>query len=101
MTEKGRKHLIQWCRSVRIDDSNEDGIGEFTLKFKIRGENMTTWMTSLTYEDACEIAASIIGYVCPGCDNFADDWKDPDNEAFVMDVWMEDGFIVMGGNYRT
>ena len=35
------------------------------------------------------------------CEGFDEDWMDPDNEKFVMDVWMEDGFIVMGGNYRT
>ena len=101
MTEKGRKHLRKWCRFVRVDDSDEDGIGKFTLKFKVRDEDMKTWMASLTYGDACEIAASIVGSACPGCEGFADDWMDPDNEKFVMDVWMEDGFIVMGGNYRT
>ena len=101
MTEKSRKHLKKWCRFVRVDDSDEDGIGEFTLKFKIRDEDMATWMASLTYDDACEIAASIVGSACPGCEDFDEDWKDPDNDAFVMDVWMEDGFIVMGGNYRT
>ena len=101
MTEKGRKHVKKWCRFVRVDDSDEDGIGEFTLKFKIRGEDMATWMASLTYGDACEIAASIVGSACPGCEGFDKDWMDPDNEKFVMDVWMEDGFIVMGGNYRT
>lgn len=101
MTEKGREHLKQWCRFVLVDDSDEDGIGRFTLKFKIRDEDMTMWMASLTYHDACEIAASIVGSACPGCEDFADDWEDPDNEAFVMDVWMENGFIVMGGNYRT
>ena len=101
MTEKGRKHLREWCRFVRVDDSDEDGIGEFTLKFKIRDEDMKTWMASLTYGDACEIARCILNSVCPGCEDFADDWEDPDNEKFVMDVWMEDGFIVMGGNYRT
>ena len=101
MTENGRKHLRQWCRFVRVDDSDEDGIGEFTLKFKIRDEDMATWMASLTYGDACEIAASIVGSACPGCEGFDEDWMDQDNEKFVMDVWMEDGFIVMGGNYRT
>ena len=101
MTEKGRKHLRKWCRFVRVDDSDEDGIGEFTLKFKVRDEDMATWMASLTYGDACEIAASIVESACPGCEGFDEDWMDPDNEKFVMDVWMEDGFIVMGGNYRT
>ena len=101
MTEKGRKHLREWCRFVRVDDSDEDGIGEFTLKFKIRDEDMKTSMASLTYGDACEIAASIVGSACPGCEGFDEDWMDPDNEKFVMDVWMENGFIVMGGNYRT
>ena len=62
---------------------------------------MATWMASLTYGDACEIAASIVGSACPGCEGFDEDWMDPDNEKFVMDVWMEDGFIVMEGNYRT
>ena len=101
MTEKGRKHLKKWCRFVRVDESDEDGIGEFTLKFKSRDEDMATWMASLTYDDACEIVASIVGSTCPGCEGFDKDWMDPDNEKFVMDVWMEDGFIVMGGDYRT
>lgn len=100
MTKKGRDHLKQWCRFVKIDDSNEDGIGSFILKFKIRDEDMLTWMSSLSIDDACEIAASIVGNACPGCENFADDWTDPDS-GFTLGCWMEDGFIVIGGNYRT
>ena len=100
MTEKGRKHLANWCRFVRIDDSDEDGICEFILKFKVRGENMQVWMSSLTYDDACEIAASIVGTACPGCEDFMDDWLDPDS-GFAIDYRLEDDFIVMEGNYRT
>ena len=100
MTEKGREHLRQWCRFVRVDDSDEDGIGEFTLKFKVRDEDMTTWLASLTYCDACEIAASIVGSACPGCEDFADDWEDPES-GFALDYRMEDGFIVVTGRYRT
>ena len=40
MTKNARDHLKQWCRFVRIDDSDEDGICEFVLKFKVRDENM-------------------------------------------------------------
>ena len=100
MTEKGRKHLANWCRFARIDDSDEDGICEFILKFKVRGENMQVWMSSLTYDDACEIAASIVGTACPGCEDFMDDWLDPDS-GFAIDYRLEDDFIVMEGSYRT
>ena len=100
MTEKGRKHLANWCRFVRIDDSDEDGICEFVLKFKVRDENMQVWMSSLTYYDVCEISASFVNATCPGCEDFADDWLDPDSD-FAIDYRLEDGFIVMEGNYRT
>ena len=93
--------LLKWCRYARIDDTKDDGVCSFTLKFKIRGEDMRTALSNISYLDACGIARRILNSVCPGCEGFDEDWKDPDNNAFVMDVWLEDGFIVMGGNYRT
>ena len=100
MTDAVQK-LLKWCRYARIDDTRDDGVCSFALKFKIRGEDMRTVFSSISYLDACGIARCILNSVCPGCEDFDEDWKDPDNNAFVMDVWLEDGFIVMGGNYRT
>ena len=100
MTDAVQK-LLKWCRYARIDDTRDDGVCSFTLKFKIRGEDMRTVFSSISYLDACGIARCILNSVCPGCEDFDEDWMDPDNEKFVMDVGREDGFIGMGGNDRT
>ena len=100
MTEKAQE-LSHWCRYARVDDTKDDGICKFTLKFKIRDTDMDGVFKSLSYADMCDVAYTILDVVCPGCEGFDEDWKDPDNNAFVMDVWLEDGFIVMGGNYRS
>ena len=100
MTEKAQE-LSHWCRYARVDDTKDDGICKFTLKFKIRDTDMDEVFKSLSYADMCDVAYTILDTVCPGCEGFDEDWKDPDNNAFVMDVWLEDGFIVMGGNYRS
>lgn len=102
MTDAQKLSLRNWCRFARIDDTDDDGICRFTLKFKIRDEDMKEVMDSMSYDEACDIAFEILDSVCAGCEGFDEDWRDPDNEKFVMDVWLErDGFIVMGGNYRT
>ena len=98
---KSAHNLSTWCRYARVDDTKDNGICKFTLKFKIRDTDMDEVFKSLSYADMCDVAYTILDVVCPGCEGFDEDWKDPDNNAFVMDVWLEDGFIVMGGNYRT
>ena len=96
-----KERLKNWCRYARVDDTKDNGICWFTLKFKIRDTDMDEVLKSLSYVDMCGVAYTILNTVCPGCEAFDEDWMDPDNEKFVMDVWMENGFIVMGGNYRT
>ena len=93
--------LSNWCRYAHVDDTRDDGVCSFTLKFKVGDGDMERIRASLSYDEACDVAFGILDTVCPGCEGFDEDWRDPDNEAFVMDVWTEDGFIVMGGNYRT
>lgn len=100
MTEAAQT-LLYWCRYARVDDTRDDGICRFTLKFKVRDADMEQIRASLSCEEARDVAYKILNTVCPGCEEADGDWRDPDNEAFAMDVWMEDGFIVMGGNYRT
>ena len=96
-----KERLKNWCRYAHVDDTRDDGVCYFTLKFRVRDADMKNVYDSLSYDDMCDVAYTILNTVCPGCEDFADDWKDPDNDAFVMDVWTEDGFIIMGGNYRT
>lgn len=96
-----KEHLKSWCRYARVDNTGDDGICRFTLKFKVRDENMRKIFSSLSYVGMCDVAYTVLNAVCPGCEGFDEDWMDPDNEKFVMDAWLEDGFIVMGGNYRT
>lgn len=98
---KSAHSLSTWCRYAHVDDTGDDGICRFTLKFKVRDEDMRKIFSSLSYVDMCDVACTVLNSVCPGCEGFDEDWKDPDNDAFVMDAWLEDGFIVMGGNYRT
>lgn len=93
--------LSHWCRYAHVDDTKDNGICEFTLKFKIRDTDMNEVFKSLSYTDMCDVAYTILSTVCPGCEDFAEDWMDPNNEEFGMDVWLEDGFIVMEGNYRS
>ena len=100
MTEKAQE-LSHWCRYAHVDDTRDDGICYFTLKFRARGADMKSVYESLSYDDLCDVAYTILDVVCSGCEGFDEDWRDPDCEKFVMDVWMENGFIVMGGNYRT
>lgn len=93
--------LSHWCRYAHVDDTKDNGICEFTLKFKIRDTDMNEVFKSLSYADMCDVAYTILSTVCPGCEDFAEDWEDPDNDAFFMDVWTEEGYIIMGGNYRS
>lgn len=93
--------LPNWCRYAHVDDTTDNGICWFTLKFKIRDTDMDEIFKSLSYVDMCDVAYTILNTVCPGCEDFDEDWMDPNNEKFGMDVWLEDGFIVMEGNYRT
>ena len=96
-----KERLKSWCRYAHVDDTTDNGICRFTLKFKIRDTDTDEVFKSLSYVDMCDIAYTILNAVCPGCEDFDKDWMDPDNEAFVMGVRLEDGFIVMGGNYRA
>lgn len=100
MTELA-KDLSHWCRYAHVDDTKDNGICRFTLKFRVRDEDMRKIFSSLSYVDMCDVAYTVLNAVCPGCEGFNEDWMDPENEEFVMDVWLEDGSIVMGGNYRT
>ena len=93
--------LSHWCRYAHVDDTKDNGICEITLKFKIRDTDMNEVFKSLSYADMCDVAYTFLCTVCPGCEDFAEDWEDPDNDAFFMDVWTEEGYIIMGGNYRS
>lgn len=96
-----KERLKSWCRYAHVDDTRDDGICWFTLKFKIRDTDMNEVFASLNYDDVCDIAYTILDATCQGCEDFDEDWKNPDNDDFGMDVKLENGFIVMEGNYRT
>ena len=96
-----KERLKRWCRYARVDDTRDDGICCFELRFKIRGADMKNVFASLCYDDLCDVAYRILDAVCPGCEGFDEDWRDPDCEKFVLDVLMSGDFIVMKGNYRT
>lgn len=101
MSPEDRKELEAWCRYACVDDTRDDGICRFVMKFKARDQRMDVWMLQLSHEDACEIAAHICEETCPGCEDCYDDWMDPDEKTFTLDVRLEDGFIVMEGKYRS
>ena len=96
-----KERLKRWCRYARVDDTTDNGICWFTLKFKIRDTDMDEVFKSLSYVDMCDVAYTILNTVCPGCEDFDEDWMYLNNEKFGMDVRLEDGFIVKEGNYRT
>ena len=96
-----KEQLKLWCRYARVDDTRDNGVCNFVLKFQIRGEDMYKVVAKLDFFELCDVAEHILDNVCPGCEGFADDWKDPDNERFCLDSRMENGFIVLEGRYRT
>ena len=104
MTEKAQE-LSHWCRYARVDDTRDDGICCccccFELRFKVKDADMKNVFASLCYDDLCDVAYTILDVVCSGCEEFDEDWRDPDCEKFVLNVRMSGDFIVMKGNYRT
>ena len=100
MTEKAQE-LSRWCRYAHVDDTRDDGICYFTLRFRIRDVDMKSVYESLSYDDLCDAAYTVLDAVCPGCEGFDEDWRDADSGAFAMDARVENGFIVMEGGYRT
>lgn len=101
MTEKAQE-LSHWCRYAHVDDTRDNGVCCFELRFKIRDADMKNVFASLCYNDLCDVAYRILDSVCPGCEGFDEDWRDPDNEEFaLLDVRMSGDFIVMEGSYRT
>ena len=96
-----KERLKSWCRYAHVDDTTDDGICWFTLKFKTGDTDMDKVFKSLSYDDLCDAAYTVLDAVCPGCEGFDEDWRDADNEAFAMDARVENGFIVMEGSYRT
>ena len=101
MTADEKDELEAWCRYARVDDTADNGICDFTLKFMIRDVRMDAVMNRLSHEDACDVASRITEAVCHGCVDCYDDWSDPDEEFFTLDMRLEDGYIVMEGRYRT
>lgn len=96
-----KEQLKLWCRYARVDDTRDNGVCEFTLKFKIRDEDMAKVMARLDFFELCDVAEHILDTVCPGCEGFADDWKDSDSTGFWLANRLEDGFIILEGVYRT
>lgn len=95
-----KEQLKVWCRYAHVDDTKDNGICKFTLKFKIRDEDMETVFAGISYFDLCDVAEHVLDTVCPGCEGYADDWKDPDSPFNMYDEYV-DGFIVLEGEYRT
>lgn len=96
-----KEQLKLWCRYARVDDTRDNGVCEFTLKFRIGDEDMAKVMARLDFFELCDVAEHVLGTVCPGCEGFADDWKDPDNGDFRLDNRLEGGYVVLEGRYRT
>lgn len=91
-----------WCRSVCFTDEDEDGIGEITVKFKIRDEEerMQRIFDSMSRNDAKEIAKEYIEKLAEPCEDYDEDFDDPDS-GFGVDFGFEDGFIVVSASFRT
>lgn len=103
MKKEDKNLLMSWLRGIEIHDEDEDGVGEFTLRFKIRDEpnTMARIYNAMSHNDACTIAEEYIRLLCPGCESFQEDWSDPESGfklSFELDT---DGFITIEGNYRT
>ena len=103
MTKEDKNLLTSWLRGIEIHDEDEDGGGEFTLRFKIRDDpkKMARIYNAMSRDDAFGIAEEYIRLLCPGCEYFEKDWIDQDsgfNLSFELD---DDGFITIKGNYRT
>ena len=95
-----KERLKSWCRYAHVDDTKDNSVCEFILKFKIRGEDMRAVFSGLDYFEFCDVAEHVLDTVCPGCEGYADDWKDPDSPFSIYAEYM-DGFIVLEGKYRT
>lgn len=103
MTKEDKEILTCWLRGIEVHDEDEDGVGEFVLRFKIRDEpkTMVRIYHSMSHDDACAIAEAYIGNTCDGCESFSDDWNDPDSDFNLSFELDDEGFITIKGNYRT
>lgn len=81
LTDAELETLRRWVTRVTFFDEGEDGIGEAVARFRVRDDPafMERVRDALSHDNAKKLICGIIDSFAHPCENYADDFDDPDS----------------------